>query len=363
MFAVIMAGGSGTRFWPASRARLPKQFLKITGDRTLFEETLDRVRPVIPESQIHSVVGALHAGLTAEGMGVPDSAECERIHVEPCSRNTAAAIGLAAIHIQRVDPDAAIVVLPADHFISRLDRFTATLEAAAQVAETGAIVTIGVQPDRPETGYGYLQLGAEAGRAASEPYFAVTRFVEKPSQPKALEYLASGDYAWNSGIFLFTARSILHEIGMLLPELAAGLQEIEKTIGAPNYKETVARVYEHLPAVSIDYGVMEKTTAPVFAFKADFLWSDVGSWQALYDLRAGEASSSDGNLVLGSVISCDAKNNLVYSTAGRTVALLGVDGLMIVDTPDALLVADRSRSQEVKRFPELLKRDGREELC
>ena len=357
MFAVIMAGGSGTRFWPASRDRLPKQFLKITGDRTMFEETIRRVRPFVAEDHIYAVVGQTHAELTRQALGASDAA----VLVEPSARNTAAAIGLAALHVRRRDPEGVMLVLPADHFVGGLEHFARTAQAAGEVAAAGAVVTVGVQPTRPETGYGYLKLGEPAGRALDRTYYPVARFVEKPDQAKALAYLADQQHAWNSGIFVFTAQTILREIAACLPELAAGLAEVEPAIGGADYNQTLARVYQRLEAISIDYGVMEKTAAPVYAFKADFAWSDVGSWQALYELRADEGDG-DGNLALGDATAVEAKSNLVYSTTGRAVALLGVEGLVIVDTPDALLVADRARSQEVKQFPAAFKRSGRTEL-
>jgi len=357
MFAVIMAGGSGTRFWPASRDRLPKQFLQITGDRTMFEETINRLRPFVAEDHIYAVVGQIHAELTRRALGASDA----HMLIEPVGRNTAAAIGLAAIHVSRRDPDGVMIVLPADHFIADLDNFARTAQAAGEAAASGAIVTIGIQPTRPETGYGYIQMGEAAGRALDRDYYRVVRFVEKPDQATALEYLANNQYAWNSGIFVFTARMILAEMATHMPELAAGLEEIAHTIGSADYDETLARVYRRLPAISIDYGVMEKTAAMIYAFRADFAWSDVGSWQALYELRAEEADAG-GNLLLGDATTADAKSNLVYSATGRAVTLLGVEGLVIVDTEDALLVADRSRSQEVKQFPEKFKREGRTTL-
>jgi mannose-1-phosphate guanylyltransferase len=358
MFAVIMAGGSGTRFWPASRDRLPKQFLKITGHRTMFEETLQRLRPFITEDHLYAVVGQTHTQLTRRALGANDA----QMLVEPLARNTAAAIGLAAIHIHARDPEAPIIVLPADHFIADLERFAQTAQAAAEVAATGAIVTIGIQPTRPETGYGYIKIGEARGRALDKTYYRVAGFVEKPDPQTALAYLASNQYAWNSGIFVFTARRILAEIAACLPELAAGLDEIARTISSADYNQALERVYARLESISIDYGVMEKTAAPVYAFKADFAWSDVGSWQALYELRAAELDG-DGNLLLGDAATVDAKSNLVYSTTERAIALLGVDGLIVVDTPEALLIADRERSQEVKKFPEQFKRDGRTEFC
>jgi mannose-1-phosphate guanylyltransferase len=350
MYAVIMAGGSGTRFWPASRAHLPKQFLAITGDRTMLEETLDRAERFAPHDRISIVVGLVHADLTRRALaGKP-----AKVLIEPCGRNTAACIGLAALHAIRaadggVTEDEPMVVLPADHFIADVDSFARTIRAAADVARDGAIVTLGVTPNRPETGYGYIHTGAECGKSSEQQYFSVRRFVEKPDYQTALGYLSSGDYLWNSGIFVFTARTILEEIKACMPELHEGLMEIERSIDTPHYEMTVERVYDRIESVSIDYGVMEKTSKPIYVFKADFGWSDVGSWQALYELRGAECDEY-GNLSLGGSMIVDAKRNLVFSTTDRKVALLGVEDLVVVDTPDAVMVARLDRSQDVKRF-------------
>lgn len=358
MYAVIMAGGSGTRFWPASRERLPKQFLKITSDRTIFAETLDRVRGFAEDRHIFAVVGRLHEALTREELGAGGA----QVLVEPVGRNTAAAIGLAAVHIKQHAPDEPFAVLPSDHFVANPAEFARTVKAAGEAARTGAIVTIGITPTRPETGYGYIEVGTSAGEAHGKEYFNVSRFVEKPNHATALEYLSSGRYLWNSGIFVFTAATILAEVEKLMPRLYAGLAEIEASIGTDAYAATVERVYPQLESISIDYGVMEKTTRAIYVFKGDFGWSDVGSWDALYELRRDEHDAA-GNLLLGKARVIDAAKNFVFSSTGRTVALLGVEGLMVIDTPDALLVAPQSRAQDVKKFPELLKREGRGELC
>src|SRR5262245_57703572 len=350
MFAVIMAGGSGTRFWPASRERLPKQFLAITGDRTMLEETLARAERFAPPGRISVVVGRVHADLTKRIL----SGQPVEILVEPRGRNTAACVGLAALHAKRVAPrdvaeDEPMMVLPADHFIADVDGFMRTIRAGARVACDGAIVTLGVAPNRPETGYGYIHIGAEGGEASEQPCFRVRRFVEKPDYQTALGYLSSGDYLWNSGVFIFTARTILQEIEACMPALHDGLMEIERAIDTPDYDAAVGRVYNRIESVSIDYGVMEKTSKPIYVFKADFGWSDVGSWEALYELRRAECDEQ-GNLSLGDSRIIDAKRNLVFSTTDRKVALLGVEDLVVVDTPDAVMVAKLDRSQDVKRF-------------
>ncbi|HEU0177248.1 MAG TPA: mannose-1-phosphate guanylyltransferase [Blastocatellia bacterium] len=350
MFAVIMAGGSGTRFWPASRERLPKQFLAITGDRTMLEQTIARAECFAAPGRISVVVGRVHADLTKRVL----SGKQVEILVEPRGRNTAACVGLAALHVKRiaaggVAEDEPMVVLPADHFIADVESFTRTIRAAAEIARGGAIVTLGVAPDRPETGYGYIHIGAESGKSSAQPYFRVRRFVEKPDYQTALGYLSSGDYLWNSGVFIFTARTILQEIEACMPALHEGLAKIERAIDTPDYDAAVERAYDNLHSVSIDYGVMEKTSKPIYVLKADFGWSDVGSWQALYELRRAECDEQ-GNLSLGDSTIIEAKRNLIFSTTGRNVALLGVEDLVIVDTPDAVMVARLDSSQDVKRF-------------
>src|SRR5262245_8522686 len=346
-----MAGRSGTKFWPASREYLPKQFLRITGNRTMLEETISRVEPLTQINRIYPVVGRIHTEITKELLsGMP-----VKTLIEPVGRNTAACIGLAALHIERLSEDDPIVVLPADHFIGDLRGFTRTIAAGAELARSGAIIMLGILPTRPETGYGYIKTAAENGRSSGQIYYSVERFVEKPDYQTALDYLASGNYLWNSGIFIFTARTILSQIEACMPELYHGLREIGKSIGTTEYDQVLGRIYSQLPSVSIDYGVMEKTEKPIYVFRGDFGWSDVGSWQALYELRARELDDQ-GNLMLGNAIVVDSKSNLVYSVTGRTVALLGVEGLVVVDTPDALMVADINRSQDVKVLQEMYKR-------
>jgi mannose-1-phosphate guanylyltransferase len=351
MFAVIMAGGSGTRFWPASRQHLPKQFLKIISDRTMLEDTVARVSRFTQLDRVYTVVGRVHADMTTKLF----AHTAVKTLVEPVGRNTAACIGLAALHVKRISCDEPMVVLPADHFIADVESFAGIIRAAAEVARTGAILTLGIAPAKPETGYGYIKIAAEMGKSSGHPYYAVERFVEKPDYKTALGYLSEGNYLWNSGIFIFTPQTILSEIETCLPDLYQGLIEIERSIDRPHYDAVVERVYAGLSSISIDYGVMEKTRKPILVFKADFGWSDVGSWQALYELRRGEYDDQE-NLLLGETMIADSKRNLVYSGTGRQVALLGVEGLVVVDTPDALMVADLDRSQDVKRFPEMLKR-------
>lgn len=322
----------------------------------MFEDTLNRVAPVASPDRIYAVVNRLHEELTRELLAGTGA----HILAEPVGRNTAPCIGLAALHIARIDAKAPVIILPADHFIADAGGFARTLAAAAEVAREGAIVTLGAVPTRPETGYGYIEVAKQRGEAEGEPYFEVARFVEKPDRPAALGYLSSGKHLWNSGVFVFTAETILREIDRCLPHLGAGLQEVGEAIGTPEYDARLEAVYQKTEAISIDYGVLEKTTAPIYLLRADFGWSDVGSWEAVYDLHSNKLDGQ-GNLLMSEAVAVDARQNLVYSTTNRIVALLGVENLVVVDTPDALLVADRSRSQDVKQFPETLKRTGQKD--
>lgn len=356
MQAVIMAGGSGTRFWPASRETMPKQFLKITSDRTMLEETISRVAGLAGSGGVSVVVGRIHEKVTREILGPASDVV---VIVEPVGRNTSACIGLAALHQRRTAGDEPMVVLPADHFIGDVGAFVDTIRAAGELARSGAIVTLGIAPNRPETGYGYIQSGLERGRSLGRGYFAVEKFVEKPDLQTAVRYLSKGNYLWNSGIFIFTPATILAEIRACVPDLYDGLMDIDRALDiGGDGGEALDRIYPHLPSISIDYGVMERTARDIFVFRADFGWSDVGSWQALYELRSGEYDSR-GNLLLGESMVIDSESNLVYSSTGRRVALLGVEGLVVVDTPDALMVADMDRSQDVKRFTEMLREKAR----
>ncbi|MBI3952314.1 MAG: mannose-1-phosphate guanylyltransferase [Acidobacteria bacterium] len=353
MNIIIMAGGSGTRFWPASREDRPKQFLNIIGSRPLIEQTFLRVAPLAEERNIHLVINALHRDLTEK---IFEQRQV-KILAEPVGCNTAPCIGLAAIHLRWEAGDVPMVVLPADHFIADEEAFRSTLRAAAKLAQAGGIVTIGIPPTRPETGYGYILKGSEQETVLSQPVFLVERFVEKPDLRTATEYMVSGQYLWNSGIFVFTPNTILQEIHQHLPKIDEGLVTLERQLNQPGYQATLEEIYAGWPNISIDYGVMEKTSRPVHVVPGSFGWSDVGSWEALYELRRKERDEQD-NLVDGSALLVGTKDSFIYSRTERLIATLGLSEILIVDTPDAVLVADLRRSQEVRRFTEELRRRG-----
>lgn len=351
MFAAIMAGGSGTRFWPASTAERPKQFLRLFGDRTMLEHTIDRLEGLSDDSGIAIVCGERHGPVCRDLVAGRDIL----VLTEPVGRNTAACIGLAALHFQRLDPDEPIAVLPADHYVGDVEGLRRTLSAAATLARAGGIVTVGIVPTSPETGFGYVEAGGEGREVDGVEWREVLRFVEKPSREVALTYLASGVHYWNAGIFVFTARTILEAIRTCMPELWAGLERIDAELGSDRERDTIAEVYAGLAPVSIDYGVMEKTTAAVSVIPASIGWSDLGSWPALAELRAGERDER-GNIVPTGSVAIDAESCFVSAGCERPVALLGVKDLIVVDAPEGLLVAARDRAQDVRIVTEQLSR-------
>jgi mannose-1-phosphate guanylyltransferase len=286
----------------------------------------------------------------------------DNVVVEPCARNTAPCVGLAALHVRAREPRGVMAMLPADHHIARPEAFRAALEAAAAVAEKGSIATIGIRPSRPETGYGYLRVGpklAAVGKArgALAPH-RVDRFVEKPDVVTAARYLAEGGYLWNSGIFAFRADVILEEIRRAMPVLGEQLEVIERALGTPSYARTLKRVFPDCPSISIDVGVMEKSRR-IAVVPAEFGWSDVGSFSALSEVRPVDA---DGNVTRGEALVVEGKDNVVIGYARRPLALVGLDGVVAVDAGDAILVVRRDRSQDVRKAVEELRRRGREDV-
>lgn len=342
--AVILAGGKGTRFWPRSRVRRPKQLLPIVSERTMVQETLERLKPLIPPRRVWVVTGADHADELREQL---PSIPPEQIIVEPVGRNTAPAIGLAAHGIARRRPDALMVVLPADHHVRFADRFRETIERAISVAESGKLlVTIGIEPNAPETGYGYIERGEPLG----EGVHRVARFTEKPDRARAEAFLASGRYLWNGGIFIWRVKTIREALARHLPEVESHLDAIAVAWGDP---EVLADRYERIEDGSIDYGVLEKADN-VAVVAGDFGWDDIGSWTALLRLWPADAA---GNVVRGRVIALDSRGNLVAADK-RLVALIGVEDLVVIETEDAVLICPTGRAQDVKQVIEELRQRG-----
>ncbi len=347
LHAVILAGGGGTRLWPLSRVNYPKQFLKLLGEHTLLQQTILRVNELIPPRRVWVVTSLDQSPMVRSQLHVLPGLSDVRIIGEPLPRNTAAAIGLAAIHLQSIDPEAVMAVLPADHWITRPREFVSLLQQTVGVAEEGMLVTLGVVPTHPETGYGYIQRGEPLNGTLPQPgcvdIYRVERFVEKPPLVEAQRYIASGAYYWNAGIFLWRASVILQEIAAHLPVLAQGLKDISCCIAAENAQETIATVYRQLDSISIDYGVLEKSARLVVA-PADIGWSDLGEWGTIHRLSPHDER---GNVLSANVIAIDNDNSFIYGTR-RTIATIGLKNAVVVDADDALLVCPADRAQEVK---------------
>ncbi len=353
VYAVIMAGGAGTRFWPASRSTRPKQLLPLGKDprESLIAATVRRLSPLVEPKSVFIATGA-HL-LDATAREVPEVPRAQLL-AEPTPRNTAPCIGWATSVIARIAPDALVAVLPSDHVISDEPAFRATIERAFQGAENGYLTTIGVVPTRPETGYGYVEVGGEVKPGV----FAAERFVEKPDRARAEEYLASGRFLWNAGMFFFRASTMLGAIRSHLPALAEGLARLDAAAAKGREAEELAAVFPGLPSISIDHGVMEQA-GHVAVVKGDFGWNDVGSWESAWELAAHDSS---GNAAAEGTVLVDAKGNLVrsLSTGGskKVIALVGVSDLVVVDTDDALLVMPRERAQDVRAVVDALKARG-----
>jgi mannose-1-phosphate guanylyltransferase len=359
VFPVVMAGGSGTRFWPLSRRARPKQFLPLAGDAPLLRATVDRLPPLARLDRTFVVCGPSHA--PAVRRMLPRLPRANLV-IEPCARNTAPCVGLAALHVQALDRRGVMAMLPSDHHIARPEAFRTSLAAGAAVAERGLIATIGIRPDRPETGYGYLKVGARlaggGGSRGGPRAHKVERFVEKPDVVTAARYVAEGTYLWNSGIFLFRADVILDEIRRAMPVLGEQLDVIDRAVGTAAYPRVLKRVFPECPAVSIDYGVMEKSHR-IAVVPADFGWSDVGSFAALPEVRAVDGQ---GNLVQGEALVIDGARNVVLGSGRRPLAVVGLDDVVAVDAGDAILVVRRDRAQDVRKAVDELRRRGREDV-
>lgn len=354
-YGVIMAGGSGTRFWPVSRQRLPKHLLDIFGERTLLQETWDRIAPLFPPERILLVTAADQKEEAARQLPLLPP---ENILAEPQGKNTAPAIALAAFQINRKAPEASMVVLPADQLISGAESFRKALATALEAARLSkGLVTLGVMPDAPATGYGYIKRGRERFEAAGEKVYQAERFREKPSYAEALECLAEGCYLWNSGIFIWEVATILTALKRWLPEIYQTLGEIEPVPGTKEAQKRLNEAYEALPAISIDYGLMERADE-VLVVPAGFCWQDVGSWDAYYEVSQKDQNNSA--LKAGGSVVQDSQGCLAVSP-GKLVALVGVENLLIVETDDVLLVCRRGDSQSVRAVVEELQKRGKRE--
>ena len=347
-YAVVMAGGSGTRFWPLSRAARPKQTLPILGgEASMVRRTVERLFPLFEPQQIFVVTGREHSDLVRRDL---DLLPPEQIIDEPMGRDTAPAVGLAATILEQRDPESIFAVLPADHYIDDPAKFQLCLKRGREAARSGALVTVGIKPRFPSTSYGYLNRGVREGEV-----FRVRRFYEKPKLEAARTFVESGDYFWNGGMFVWQSWSILTAIDRFIPALGTSLKSIGAALGTDRLSGVMAREYTRMPKISIDYGVMEKAER-VLMVEADFQWDDVGSWAAAAERRGKDMQ---GNSIEGKCVSTETKNSLVLSTdPGHLVAVLGLDGFVVVHTPDATLVCPKGKAEELKKLVEEIRQKG-----
>jgi mannose-1-phosphate guanylyltransferase len=357
--AAIIAGGQGARFWPVSRNRRPKQFLSISpGGESLLQGTARRVASLVGNNPIIVVTNGLHEPLVREHL--PTAI----VIAEPVARNTAAPIGLAALWVERSNPDEVMIVLPADHAIQDDAKFVATLSAAVALAtREDLLVTVGIPPTSPHTGYGYIQRGEPI--AGSEA-FQVRAFHEKPNLLKAREYLASGEFAWNSGMFIWRASAILKAIKQHLPKLSEALERIRPALGTPREAGAIKAEFDTLESISIDVGIMERAKNCAVVAAQPFGWSDVGAWDSWAehfpkDPAGNVVNSGAQNAALQNTVLIDSSNCVVYSEQ-RVAALIGCQDLMVIDSPDGLLICPRDRAQEVRAVVDELKRRGQDRV-
>lgn len=350
--ALIMAGGRGERFWPRSRKNLPKQFLSLTGDgKTMIQLTVERISALVDIEDVYIATNKEYKMLVKEQLpGLPE----ENILCEPVGRNTAPCIGLGAVHISKKYEDAIMFVLPSDHLIKYTGMYIDTLKEACEVAEAGNnLVTLGITPDYPETGYGYIKFEAEKGIGHA---YKVEKFVEKPDLETAKKYLASEEYLWNSGMFIWKVSTILDKMKEYMSDTYTGLQTIKESIGTENQELVLDTEFEKFSSISIDYGILEKAEN-IYTIPGTFGWDDVGSWLAVERIRK---TNEFGNVVSGNVITINSKECIIEGTE-KLIAAVGLENMIIVDTEDATLICDKEHAGEIKKVLETLKNCNREE--
>jgi mannose-1-phosphate guanylyltransferase len=353
LHAVILAGGSGTRLWPLSRKGEPKQALRLIGDRTMFQHAVDRLSPLFPMERIFVVAGpAIAESLRPQEPELPPG----NFILEPSGRDSAPAAGLAAIRLLSQDPDAIMAIVTADHFIGEAEQFRAVLAAAGEVASTGAIVTLGIRPTYPATGYGYVAAGEALTIVDGFRVYRSAGFREKPNLQTAMQFIEDGRYSWNSGMFILRADRLMGEYRSQLPDLHASLVRIAGDLGSSNEESGLRAEWEGVRRVSIDYGIMEHAS-DVAVVPVELGWSDIGSWASLLDVLECDEK---GNVLQGTSVALDTKKTLIRCEGGegRLVAAIGLEEMIIVDTPDVLLVCPRSRAEQVRELVKRLEAEG-----
>ncbi|MHB9035062.1 MAG: mannose-1-phosphate guanylyltransferase [Armatimonadota bacterium] len=352
MYAAIIAGGSGTRLWPSSRNSKPKQFHNLYGENTLLQETVRRLDSLVANDDVYVIAGKSHESTVREQLPwLPAS----NYVGEPMGKNTAPAVGVIATLINRKDPNAVILVTPADHIIGKEKHFRRLLEVAEQVAAEGPnVVTIGIKPTSPATGYGYIQMSESKRTIDDVDVYQAVSFKEKPDQKTAQEYVSSWHYVWNSGMFIWSAKTIMNLFRDHAPEIYRLLMRYEGAIGTPDEAKVFEEIYDAFPSISVDYAILEHAQN-ISVIPASIGWSDLGSWSSLYEMMDKD---EDGNAVIGDHVGVDTHNCLIHSK-DRLVATVGLDNMVVVDTGDAVLILPSGRSEDIKALLEELRKEGK----
>jgi mannose-1-phosphate guanylyltransferase len=339
LYAVIMAGGRGERFWPLSMDTLPKPFIPLLGSHSLIQDTVDRIRPIVPIEKIYISIGTTHRETAKQQL--PQIPE-ENFIVEPVGRDTSACLGFCALHIEKRDPEGLMLALPADHFIRDAEAFRSSIQTGVRNLEDATGVVFGITPERPETGYGYILV---ENPASSSDFLPVVRFIEKPDAPTAAQYLSAGNYFWNSGMFLWRNQTLLALIREYMPDLYKGLSTLRALVGDKESDREIAGIFSDLPRISIDFGIMEKTSG-LRLIPANFGWDDIGTWASLGRALPVDA---DGNISRGPHVALESNNCIVYAQTD-TVATFGVSDLIIVEAYGKVLVCSKDRASDLKKL-------------